>query len=269
MTDVVPRVAVMVTLVLVVTVAGLNVNVPVLAPAAIVTDAGTGTAVPFELLSVIVTPAGPAGPERVTVPVTAVVPFPVNDVVERVRLDSVAAVTVSAAVFETLAVPVIVTDALELTAKLVSVAVAVVLPAATVTDPAVKFAAVVTLEARVTTVPDGPAGALRVTVTVGFVTPPTTELAESETALRIAGLIVNVAVAFAVPTVAVIVAVVVALTAAAVKVKVPDVFPAAIVIEEAERVVDVLDVERATVVPDEGAGPVKVTVPVMAEVRPP
>lgn len=74
--DTVPWVAVIVTAVLAVGLVGLNVNVPVLAPAATVTDAATGAIVVFELFRVTVNPDGPAGPVSVTVPVTTFVLFP-------------------------------------------------------------------------------------------------------------------------------------------------------------------------------------------------
>ena len=111
-----PSVAVRVTLVLVDTVAGLKVKVPVLDPAAIVTEADRGTAVVFELFSVIVTPDGPAGPDKVIVPVTTVVPLPVSDVVESVRLARVGAVTDKATVLATPLVAVKVTAVVAFTA---------------------------------------------------------------------------------------------------------------------------------------------------------
>ena len=107
----------------------------------------------------------------------------------------VGAVTVSVAVFETPLVPVRVTEVFEATAAVVTVAVAVVAPGATVIDDTLNLAALVLLEPSVTTVPEGPAGAFSVAVSVGFVTPPTTEVDETLTALNTAGLTVQVAVA--------------------------------------------------------------------------
>ena len=56
--------------------AGLKLNVAVIAPAATTTEVGTGAIVAFELLRLMVVPDGPAGPERVTVPVTELDPLP-------------------------------------------------------------------------------------------------------------------------------------------------------------------------------------------------
>ena len=59
------------------------------------------------------------------------------------------------------------------------------------------------------------------------------------------------------------------MTATAVKVNVPLLFPAAMVIVEAERVTAVLEDVTATVSPAEGAAPFKVTVPVTDVPSPP
>jgi len=61
---------VIVTAVFAVTLVGLIVNVAVVAPAATVTLAAMGATVVLELFNVTTAPDGPAGPERVTVPVT-------------------------------------------------------------------------------------------------------------------------------------------------------------------------------------------------------
>lgn len=62
------------------------------------------------------TPLEPAGPESVTVPVTLFVPLPAIEDAESDKLESVGAVTVRVAVFETPLVAVRVTEALAFTA---------------------------------------------------------------------------------------------------------------------------------------------------------
>ncbi len=181
----------------------------------------------------------------------------------------VGAVTVSVAVFETPLVPVRVTEVFEATAAVVTVAVAVVAPGATVIDDTLNLAALVLLEPSVTTVPEGPAGAFSVAVSVGFVTPPTIEVDETLTALNTAGLTVQVAVALDPAPEAVTVTAVTALTADSVNVNVPEVLPEAIVIDAEEILRTVLEALRVTTTPAEGAAPLSVTVPVTAVVVPP
>ena len=181
----------------------------------------------------------------------------------------VGAVTVSVAVFETPLVPVRVTEVFEATAAVVTVAVAVVAPGATVIDDTLNLAALVLLEPSVTTVPEGPAGAFSVAVSVGFVTPPTIEVDETLTALNTAGLTVQVAVALDPAPEAVTVTAVTALTADSVNVNVPEVLPEAIVIDAEEILRTVLEALRVITTPAEGAAPLSVTVPVTAVVVPP
>ena len=164
--------------------------------------------------------------------------------------------------------PVIVTDALELTALLATVTVAVFWPAATVTE-AGSVAAEVLLDPSVTTVPFEPAGEVKVTVAVELATPPRTDVGDKLTELIAAGLIVYVALVDVPPADAVIEAAVEVLTAPAVNVNVPVVFPEATEIDVADRDIDVLVEDSATVRPADGAAPFKVTVPVMTVPRPP
>lgn len=154
------------------------------------------------------------------------------------------------------------------TARVVTAAVAVVLPAATVTEVALNFAAVVVLEARVTTMPDGPAGAFRVSVAVAAV-PPITEVGDTEMVLITAGRIDALAVTFAVPRVAVNVAAVEVLTAAAVNVNVPELLPAEIVSEVPDSVAELLEELSETVAPLAEAGPLRFKVPVTTVPSPP
>lgn len=124
-------VAEIVTDVLEVTVLVVTVNVAVVAPAATVTLAGT-VATEGRLLDRMTTapPVG-AGPESVTVPVDGEVPFTVVGL--RVRELSVGAVTVKAAVWVVPRIPVIVTEVFVATGLVVTVNVAVVAFANTVT----------------------------------------------------------------------------------------------------------------------------------------
>ena len=111
------------------------VNVTDVAPAGTVTETGT-LAETLELVSVTTTPPDGAAPLRVTVPVTPAPPttdtgFTVTDLSET---EAAAGFTVSAAVFETPPlVAVIVTAVTAVTVVVVTLNVAVVDPAATVT----------------------------------------------------------------------------------------------------------------------------------------
>jgi hypothetical protein len=151
----------------------------------------------------------------------------------------------------------------------VTVAVVEVDPEGTVTVPALKFAALVLLEPKFTTVPADPAGPVRVTVKVGFVAPPTTEEVDRLTALNTAGLTVHVAVAVVLSPLAVKRIAVELLTAEAVNVNVPEVLPAGIVIDVAESVATALLALREITAPPVAAAPVSVTVPVTLDVVPP
>jgi hypothetical protein len=145
----------------------------------------------------------------------------------------------------------------------VIVNVAVVAPEATVTvDGKV---ALLLLDDRVTAVPPGPAGPLRVIVAVEEL-PPTTSVGDSETAVRLAALTVRDAVKELAPWVAVSVAEVELDTGVVVIENVPEVAPAATVAVEGTEAVALLD-ERLITNPPVGAGPLSVRVPV--ELDPP
>ena len=189
-----PLVAEIVTEVLEVTVFVVTVKVALVAPAATVTLEGT-VATEVRLLPRVTTaPTDGAGPDSVTVPVDGegsltVVGFKVRDA-------SVGAVTAKLADRDTPHVPVMVTDVFEATALVVTVKVAVVAPAATVTLAGTLAAAVLPLD-RVTTAPFAGAGPFRVTVPVEEV-PPITEAGLRPTELKVAAVTVKLA-AFVAP----------------------------------------------------------------------
>jgi hypothetical protein len=153
------------------TVSVVTVNVAVDAPAATVTLAGTVAAAVLELDRVTTAPPVAALPVSVTVPVDGLPP--VTLVGERVTVVSAAGVTVSTAVLVTPErTAEIVTEVDDATPSVVTVKVAVVAPAATVTFPGTVAAAVLELESVTTTPPVG-AAAVKVTVPVEEL-PPTT-----------------------------------------------------------------------------------------------
>ena len=152
-----------------------------------------------------------------------------------------------------------VTEVDEETAAVVSVKVAVVLPAVTLTEAGTGAAEVLLLDS-VITVP--PVGAVpdRVTVPCDAV-PPLTEVGIRLRELKVGGATVNVAVFDAPPKVAVMVTEVEEETAAVVIVKVAVVPPSAMVTDAGTVAADVLLLDSVTTVPPVGADPDKVTVP--------
>lgn len=164
-----------------------TVKVAEVAPAATVTLAGT-VAAALPDVRVTTDPDDPAGPFRVTVPVD-VFP-PTTEVGFSVKPERVAALIVSVAVFEAPAnVAEIVDEVFELTAVVVTVNVAVELPAGTVTDAGTVALALV--EDSVTTDPPVPAFPLRVTVPIDEV-PPVTVAGLNEMPVNVAGVMVKV-----------------------------------------------------------------------------
>jgi|GEM_PF-1501716 len=193
----------------------------------------------------------------VTVPVEGLPPTTevgLSDIAE-----TVGAVTVRVAVFVVpLEVAVIVLTVFAETAIDVTVKVAVVAPAATVTLEGRVVAVVLSLSE----IARPPVGAAEAMVTVPVEdAPPTTLVGETLTDVSAGGLMVSVAVFVSLSPVTVIVAVVTAETPVVVTVKVPVDEPAATVTLEGT-VADAELLETERVEPAAGAGPLRVTVPV-------
>jgi len=138
--------------------------------------------------------------------------------------------------------------------------VAVVEPAGTVTVAGTVAAAL--LELSVTEVPPAGAAAESVTVPVELARPPTTEVGFKETPDRPPGVTVSVPVAVFVPVAPVTVTAVLEATPEVVAVKVPDVAPAAIVIEAGTVTAALFDVRLTVRESPVATGPLRVTVPV-------
>jgi len=189
-----PYVPVIVTEVFTATGVVVMVKVADRAPAAIVTLAGTCAADVLLLLSVTTAPAGGAAPLRVTVPVELLPPT--TEVGDRVTEDKDADATVSVAFVLVPRVAVTTEVVVEATPNVVTVKVADVLPAETVTL-AGTLAAAVLLLVRLTETPPVGAAAFSRTVPVELL-PPTTLVGFSDTDdTLIAGF--TVSVAFALP----------------------------------------------------------------------
>jgi len=231
------------------------VNVAVVAPAATTTDPGTVTAALFELRVTVVPPVG-AGPLMVTVPVELVPPATLAGLKLSALITGV--VTVRVAVAEVpLKAPVIVE--VPFTANVVTVKVAVVAPAATVTEAGTVAAAVLE-EVRVTTSPPVPAALAKVTVPVDGVTPATVDgLSDSER--TVAAVTVSVFETEVVPVVAETDTGVVVATGLVVAVNVAVEEPAGTVTDPGTETAALPD-ERPTVRPPEPAVPARVSVPV-------
>ena len=176
-----PLVAEIVTFVEVTTDFVVIVKVALVFPASTVTLAGTVATAVELLVRVTTVPAAGAGPEIVTVPVDEVSPLTV--VGFRVREVSAGAVTVRVAVWFVPRLPVIVTEAFAATGLVVTVKVAVVAFAGTVTLADTCAAAVLLLD-KVTTAPPDGAGPVNVTVPVDE-DPPITEVGLKVTPLRV------------------------------------------------------------------------------------
>jgi len=178
-----------VLVVLAVTAIVVTVKVAVLDPAGTVTFAGTDAALPLAVNATTKPPVG-ALPLSVTVPVEGLPPE--TDAGLTDTLTRLGGVIVKVAVwFVPFSVPVIVADVDEATPKVETVNVAVVAPAATVTE--VGTVAFEVLEPSDTTVPPVAAGPERVTVPVDGV-PPGTDVGLRVTLSSVAGVIVKVAV---------------------------------------------------------------------------
>jgi hypothetical protein len=168
------------------------VNVALLEPAGTVTLTGACAADVLLLCSATLAPCGGAAPFKVTVPVELFPP--ITEVGVRVIEDKVAGLTVSVAVFVTPNVALMPAVDGDATPNVVTVNVAEVVPAATVTEAGTVAATVLPL-CSVTTAP--PVGAAAVSCTVATeLLPPTTVVGFSETedTLTAGGITVKVAV---------------------------------------------------------------------------
>jgi hypothetical protein len=233
----------------------VTLKVALVAPAVTVTLAGV---VADGLSSTRVTTAFPvgAGPLRVTVPVEGLPPATAAGL--NVTDAGEGGLIVRVAVWLPLRVPVMVTLAAALTAMVVTVKVAVVAPAATVTLAGVVADAL--LSDKVTVEPPVGASPFKVTVPVEDV-PPMTAVGLISTDASAGGVIVRVAVRLVPLKDAVTVTFVLLLTAIVVTVNVAVAAPAGTV-TLAGLVADELLSERVITTPAAGAKPVKVTVPV-------
>jgi hypothetical protein len=237
----------------------VTVKVAVVVPAATVTDAGTWAAAVLLEVNVTTAPPAGAGPSRVIVPVEGAPPT--TEIGSRPTEVRAGAVTVKVAVRVTLLkTAVIVTSVSALTPAVAAVKVAVVAPAATVTD-AGTWAMAVLLELRLTTKPPVGAEPLSVTVPVEA-PPPSTEDGTRPKEVRAGGVTVRVAVWLTLFRSAVIVTGVLVATGSVVVVKVAVVAPAATVTDAGTWAAAVLLELRLTTKPAAGAEPSRVTVPV-------
>lgn len=169
----------------------VTVKVAVVWVAATVTLAGTAATGTLLLVSITTAPPVGAGPPRVTVPVEEVPP--VTEVGFRLIELSTEGPTVKSAVFVMLLYRAeIVTGVLDVTATVVTVNVAVVSFAATVTLAGTVATGVLLLTSVTSAPPDG-AGPLSVTVPVDVV-PPATAVGFTPTELSTGGTTVKLAV---------------------------------------------------------------------------
>ena len=238
------------------------VNVAVVDPAGTVTDAGTLATAVVPLVRVTTT-ASVAMPERVIVPVLFVPPLTLVGFKVSVETTRTGFTVMDAALATPLRVPVIVKEDATVTVRVVTVKVAVVDPAATVTL-AGTVPMVVDEDARVTTAPPVGAGDVNTTVPVTG-TPPVTAVTMVVRVDKTAagGVTVTVAVPVEPLVEAVMVAFVLASTEPAVTVKVAVRAPAATVTETGTLATAVVLDERLTTLPPTGALVESVTVPVV------
>ena len=169
----------------------VTVNVADFAPAATVRLAGTVAADVLLLARVTVNPPVGAAAFNCTVPFDEVLPITV--VGFKVTEETAGGFTVNAVFCVTPNVPEILAFEVAATAWPVTVKVAVVFPAATVTDDGTVAAAVLSLD-RATESPPVAAGPLRVTVPVELLSPPVTLVGLKEIEDTTGGCTVSVAV---------------------------------------------------------------------------
>ena len=209
-------------------------------------------------------PAEPAGPESAAVPVTVVFEPPTKLAGDTDTLDSASGLIVKFAVC--LAVPrvaVIVADVAAVTELVVTVKVFELDPAATVI--LVGTPALVLLEEMLTRTPPAGAGPLSLTVPCDEI-PPTTVVGESATLVKLGGVMAKDVVLETAPNFAVITTDVDETTVLVDIVNVAVEAPAATVTDPGTIAAVELE-DKLTVVPPDGAGELRVTVPV--EVEPP
>jgi len=234
----------------------LTLNVAVVLPAAIVTVEGTVAALEL-LLREMMTPPVAAVPLIVTVPVADVPPTTVDGATETETRDG--GVTVSPAVRETVPVlAVIVALFCAATAVVLTVKLAPLLPAATVTVAGTVAAAL--LLDKLTTTPPVPALPLRLTVPLE-VAPPATVVGLRLNCDNAGGVSVSVAVCETAPSVALMVAEVCLLTPVVMIANVAELLPAPTV-TVLGTTAEVLLLDNVTVTPEGPASPVSVTVPI-------
>jgi hypothetical protein len=251
-----PVVAETATFALLPTVAGVAVNVAVVAPARTVTVAGI-VAVPVVTARATGKPPVGAAEPIVTVPVVGVPPA--TEVGLNAKPVTTGSVTVKVAeLVPPLPVAVITEEPFAI--SVVTVKVAEVAAAGIVTVAGTVATEVVPDVSAIERPPVG-AGAEMVTVPVEGAG-PTTDVGLSVNVVTAPGLTVTVVVTVEMPVVALIVAVVAVPTAVVVAVKVAVVAPAGTVTEPGTTTAGLLE-DSVTVVPPEAALPVKVTVPVV------
>lgn len=257
--DTEPSVAVIVRLVFAETALVATANVAVFAPAATVTETGS---VAFVLLDLRVTTVPPVGAIELRVTVPADAAPPATDVGESETLASVSGVTARLAVAETDPnFAVIVDEADVATAVVVTVNVALFAPADTVIE--VGTVAIELLELSVITAPPEGATPFKVIVPVDDA-PPETDAGLRVTEVKVAGVIVRLAVAELDPRLGEIVAELEVETPVVDTVNVAVVEPAATVKVAGTVALALLDFS-VTTVPPVGAAAERVTVPVLDE----
>jgi len=237
------------------------VNVALVAPAETVTLAGTVPAVVGDDANTTTAPPVGAALVRVTVPVTAKPPVTAATFVVIPDIAAGGGVTVTVAVpDDPLVVAVIVAAVFAATVPEATVKVAVLAPAATVTETGT-LATAALLDESVTTLP--PVGALLESVTVPVVVPRlTTEVAANVTLAIFGPRMLSVDLSLTPYTVLEITALASLLTPFVVTVNVAVIAPAGIVMLEPTIALR-LDEANVTTVPPTGAGPEIIKVPVV------
>jgi hypothetical protein len=236
------------------------VNSALVWPAGIVTECGIDAVAVALLVSVITDPLAPAGPLRVTVPLDAAPPVTVVGL--RLNEARASGLTVSVAVLELVPIEAVIVAVVEDDTAVVAIV------KFTDVSPADKNMPLDTntlelLEERLTIVPPAGAGPLRVTVPVDDV-PPTTEVGDTEklsTVGTTTGLTVSVDAADVDPDTAVMETFVVVVTTLVVTVKDALVDPEGTTTDAGTAAEGSL-LNRSTRLPPDGAGALRVTVPV-------